>query len=630
MSERNANSETNWVFASGLELESAETLTVLAKGAPRIGANWGPFEVLELLGKGATAQVFLVSLRGQRFALKILFDATERSVERLKREVALVGKLQHPGIVRLHGAGEVGGHPFVLYALVEGARSLSAAWAELDSAARLELVAQVASAVGYAHGCGVVHRDLKPDNVLVDRGGEPRVVDFGLATDDEAGDLTREGSWIGTPSYMAPEQFESTRETQVPAVDVWSLGVLLYEALTERLPFQGKTVLELATRVLKLDPLPPERSNPWVSPELSAVCLRALSKDPAERYPDARAFAQALRAAAYGAQIHGRTRRWPLPLGLVGAGGLTAFAAFSLTASTPAPTRSTRPAEADPFARVGVWSALADWGPEQTARRARERLEVAPGDVKARLALAAARAALEDAEESLRLVAGVLAEHPDHPVALDLAAHCAYELGDLQRAEDHCRRGLELDGSRPRLWVVLSLVALARGDPQAGGDAARRALDLRPDSPSALAALGTSLALSGDHEQAVVCFRKALEEDDAPLTHFNLGRSLLVLQRYPEAIREFEATLALDPEDQPAQCLRVRALAEHDPAAALAPARDLVARYPDNPQAQLALGVACLQAGRRELAREPLNRCVELDPDGEFGAVARKALERLR
>ena len=165
--------------------------------------------------------------------------------QRLEREAQLVGALEHPGIVRLHGAGALPGTAFLLYELVPNARPLSAAWDALGIEERVELIAAVAEAVGYAHARGVVHRDLKPDNVLVDGAGRPRVIDFGLATHEDLERVTQSGAWLGTPSYMAPEQFGAERALQRPQVDVWSLGVMLYEALTERLPFHAATVLEL-------------------------------------------------------------------------------------------------------------------------------------------------------------------------------------------------------------------------------------------------------------------------------------------------------------------------------------------------------------------------------------------------
>ncbi|MCA8922440.1 MAG: serine/threonine protein kinase, partial [Planctomycetes bacterium] len=300
---RPGSSEAQWAFASDAGFKSASaspSASAFGGGpdGPRVGASWGPFWIEAELGRGASARVYRARVaESGDLALKVLLNPSEPARQRLAREAWLVGQLQHPGIVALRGAGEVGRTPFVLYDLVSGARPLSSAWLNLSTEKRVDLVTQVATAVGYAHSCGVTHRDLKPANVLVDEDGDPRVVDFGLATHAEVDALTRSGAWVGTPSYMAPEQFEATRAGQTPAVDVWSLGVLLYEALTERLPFHGASVVQLATRVMDTAPTPPRRLNAEVTPQVEAVCLRALAKDPAARFPDARAFALALRAA---------------------------------------------------------------------------------------------------------------------------------------------------------------------------------------------------------------------------------------------------------------------------------------------------------------------------------------------
>jgi len=269
---------------------------------------------------------------GRDVALKVLatrLDAAHR--ERFHREGQVTASLRHPGILRVHDAGDADGRPFLVYELVDGGRDLASACAERDRAGRVELVLQAARALAHAHAAGVVHRDVKPDNVLVDRDGRVRVADFGLAAVLGLEGLTRTGAIVGTPHYMAPEQFLAER-SRGPGVDVWALGVILYEALCGRLPFEGSSLMELAARIQCGQPTPPRAVDPEVPAPIEEVCRRALAVDPRDRYADAGAFARDLERAVAGEVLGRRPRRgvlrraWPA-LPAVAAAGLLVMAA---------------------------------------------------------------------------------------------------------------------------------------------------------------------------------------------------------------------------------------------------------------------------------------------------------------
>jgi hypothetical protein len=239
------------------------------------------------------------SRANREVALKVSLAEEVSSQKRLDREGQLTAALNHPGIVRVYSAGSIAGRNYLVYELIEGARPLADELPRLERAERLELVLQVARALAHAHSKGIVHRDLKPENVLLDADGCARVADFGLARANwgELERLTKSGAWVGTPHYLAPEVVTGKATSVGPSVDVWALGVMLYQALTLELPFSGDTMTELAASILSGRPSPPSAVAAEVSPGLEAVCERALQVDPASRYPEAGAFADDLALA---------------------------------------------------------------------------------------------------------------------------------------------------------------------------------------------------------------------------------------------------------------------------------------------------------------------------------------------
>jgi serine/threonine-protein kinase len=252
------------------------------------------YEVGEELGRGGVGIVYRA--RHQRLnrpvALKMLLAgpyARPREMERFLREAEAVAGLRHPNIVQVYDVGDVDGRPYFTMELVEGsslAEQIGGVPQPAGEAARL--VAAVADAVQTAHQAGVVHRDLKPGNILLASDGAPKVTDFGLAHRlDGADGLTVTGVPIGTPSYMAPEQARGDRAAIGPATDVYALGAILYELLTGRPPFKGETATATLQQVVADEPVPPARLNARVPRDLQTICLKCLQKDPGKRYATA-------------------------------------------------------------------------------------------------------------------------------------------------------------------------------------------------------------------------------------------------------------------------------------------------------------------------------------------------------
>ncbi len=255
------------------------------------------WELVELLGQGAMGTVWRARhvATGRPAALKLVRAGPDRGA-RLAREAALAARLDHPGVVRVLAASAPDAPtPWVAFELLERATPLGQVWAGFDRLQRLALLRDVARAVGHAHARGVVHRDLKPDNVLVDAAGLPRVADFGLAVAEDVERLTRTGVLVGTPLYMAPEQASGQRGAVGPWTDVWALGVMLHEALVDRPPFEGHGgFIELARLITTTRPAGPRALDPTVSPALDALVLSCLALESGERPQDGEAVAAAL------------------------------------------------------------------------------------------------------------------------------------------------------------------------------------------------------------------------------------------------------------------------------------------------------------------------------------------------
>ena len=327
---------------------------------------FGPFRILGLIGSGGMGAVYraLDPAAGREVAIKVLSGRLEGAQrERFTREGEVTARLEHPGIVRVHSAGEVDGLPFLAYELIAGGQGFAAFAAPLDRRARVALLRDVARAVGHAHAHGVVHRDLKPDNVLIDVTGRPRVADFGLASGRGLDRLTATGAMVGTPSHMAPEQFTAARERVGPPTDVWALGVMLYELLVDAPPFQGVSLLELAAQVAQGAFARPREVDSSVPLALDAICCQALRVDPGERYPTAGALADDLDAVLEGRAPSGASTAsssWlTTTLGLQGPGGARAAGLAAVGAALLV------------AAALGAWSA---GGEDPRAAAVRDRL----------------------------------------------------------------------------------------------------------------------------------------------------------------------------------------------------------------------------------------------------------------
>ena len=297
--------------------------------AVKMLADFGDYELLEEIGRGGQGVVYRARQKSlnRTVALKVIGLgpwATEAHLKRFRREAEAAASLDHPLIVPIHEVGERDGCCYFSMNFVEGG--------QLDEVVRrepipirraVELIAKVARTVHYAHEHGILHRDIKPGNILLDVKGEPHLTDFGLARLVETeSTVTRTLDVMGTPSYMAPEQAAGNNAAVSSATDIYGLGAVFYQLLTGHPPFTGGTTFETVRLVLDTEPRSPRLINPKVDRDLSTICLKCLEKDPKRRYSSALALAEDLehwlkhepiRAKRSGFFTHGRkwVRRKP-------------------------------------------------------------------------------------------------------------------------------------------------------------------------------------------------------------------------------------------------------------------------------------------------------------------------------
>lgn len=307
---------------------------LLGNGGPKVNQDFGGYRLIRQLGRGAQGVVYLAEDReqGRQVALKVLAGSAIESPEhrdRFEREASVTAKLNHPGICRVLDVGQVEGVPYIamqylqgepLSSLIEESRpqvrhddstidhepwkdepDVQQSWVSIPGATDVQdvvrMIERVARALHVAHESGLVHRDIKPGNVMVTPEGDPVLLDFGLARDLDADGqtLTRSGQILGTPAYLAPEQIKAARDEVDRRTDVYALGVMLYECLTLTRPFEAPTWDKLFHKILTDDPTDPRKLNPRIPKDLRTVIDTAMDREPRRRYQNANELANDLK-----------------------------------------------------------------------------------------------------------------------------------------------------------------------------------------------------------------------------------------------------------------------------------------------------------------------------------------------
>jgi serine/threonine-protein kinase len=257
-----------------------------------IGQSVGPYRLLEVLGRGGMGVVFRAEQRSlqREVAVKLLPTSSlldQDAQERFLTEARVVARLQHPGLL---GILDCGRHPAGVWYAMDLVRGTDLE----ERLPRLRLLARVAETLDYVHRRGLIHRDVKPANILINEDGQPILMDFGLVKDTRGKSRTIEGTVMGTPAYMSPEQAGGELGKVGPPTDVYALGAVLYRGLTGQPPYRGTTPLNVIAKVIKGPPPPvDELTMPGVSKRLVTICEQAMAREAADR-PSARALAERL------------------------------------------------------------------------------------------------------------------------------------------------------------------------------------------------------------------------------------------------------------------------------------------------------------------------------------------------
>jgi serine/threonine protein kinase/Flp pilus assembly protein TadD len=598
--------EIDSLFSDLMEAEESN-LGAPAVGYELVGQVLGHFKVLRRIGAGGMGAVFLAHQASldRDVALKVVSDVggtRSRIIERFKREATTLAKLAHPNIVPVYEVGQEGPYfyfamehvsGFSLNQLIEALRrasredkasdvlrrclegkfdsSIATSESAEGSGAGIDtdyivsvskMMVNVASALEYAHQRGVLHRDVKPSNILIDANGTPKLVDFGLARVQGQARQTLSGEIFGTPDYMSPEQSRSAENIDHRS-DVYSLAATYYECLTLQPPFKADTVNETLTKIVSTEPVAPKKHCPRLSNDFNTVLLHALQKRPEDRYQAASQFATDIenilnfkpilaKRPSLTQRSYRVLRRNPIKVVAFMAIALAAVLGFLLFY---AHARENQRSEAGKLTAIAEHQAQIGKYAEALGYY-EKALRKYPASAETHYRIALCYSSLGDKQRETEAYKRAIAIDPDYSPASLLLAAIYEKSGQHDEEMGLLKHILQTDPNCALAYYKLGYAYGAAGDNEDAAELFKKALEVEPNNAQASS---TSLALSvayhrsGRYGEAIAGYKQAIARDpNNAFVYVALGMVFNKLGHFEEAVEELKKALTLDPNSAPA------------------------------------------------------------------------------
>lgn len=585
-----------------------------------IGQTLAHYRITEKLGEGGMGTVYRAEDQrlGREVALKFVLSSLGADLngrERLMREAKACAALNHPNITTIYDLGEDGERSFIVMEFVDGVTLQEAVRERKFSTEKIVSIGtQIADALGAAHERGIVHRDLKSANIMLDANGRVKVMDFGLAKLAESSFLTQSGATLGTAAYMSPEQVRGDELTA--ASDIYSLGVVLYEMATGVTPYSHAHQLAVMYAVANEQPMSPRERNPEVPEALEAVIMRAMAKAPDERFASCGELAEALLEVSPAA---GRAAR----LG-------TVVSARS-SGRMPGDGKTNSDGHVATGGEVGA-SAL-----QRVMRRRWFRVGAPVTAIAGALALVllAYGGSLSGNAESTTASGyyEIGIEQWNAAQQHEARAEASEAQARYREAREALQRSIELDGGSSSVWSLLAGVSARLNQYEQAVGQNERAIELDAANTEAHYNLGYALEEMGDRERAITAYSKAIEHDSSFTEAYSaLGNLLIDLERPEEALAILERALEKTP-DSPAIFLVQKNIGKAHliagrPERAIPYLAESRVANPEWPETHALLARAYEGTGQDEDAEILWQRYIELETDPQALTAARERLQK--
>jgi tetratricopeptide (TPR) repeat protein len=595
------------------------------------GHNLGPYRLLGQIGAGGMATVYRAyhAAMDRYVAIKVLPQHLARDPSfraRFEREARTIARLEHRHILPVYDVAEDDGIPYLVMRLTDGgdmAGPIAAHMLPLDRA--IELVAQVAEALEYAHRQGVIHRDVKPANVLISRDGDALLSDFGIAKIyEDTLQLTGDGAMIGTPAYMAPEQLQGKGVDA--RTDLYSLGVVLYQALTGECPFVAETPLAIAMMHIHNPLRPPRQINPAIPESVERIVLRALAKNPDDRFQSAGELAQALRAVLATGQRTALLAVPELPQPADRAPTPTPAPAVPATPA-PIPASAPRPSNRLPLIAIGAvvavlvigavaYALLRQPAASETASQGAPTVALAP-DIGQALETALVHIDKNDSSAALSTLEPALAAHPDDASLLAMRGIANYMSNGVEEpARADVERALELNTNNALAYYARGYLNGRTDKPDEAIADYTRSIELNPNFARAYYARGILLGYpKNDAAGRQRDIDRAIEADPnyAP-ARMDRAWSLYYEDEIDRALQDVDHVISLDPQYDSVHFLRALLYDRlNRPAEARAEFETAVAAAPEEQGVISERGAFLVRQGDYAAALADWDRLVALD-----------------